>query len=266
MAQRKKTLRRKTSTARGKARKAAKPPRGKAGKRAAAKPTPRKRRTKAPRKTTTVKKVARKTAKPRRTPRTPAAQGVPAPAAQSRTPLDLDRALSKPIEAGLIPGIVALAADDRGIFYKAAFGMRAVDKPEPMTADSVFRIASMTKAVTGAAAMQLVEQGRIGLDQPMGDVLPVVRDVKVLDGFDADGARNCAMPRRRLRSATCSRIRLATVTTSSIRTWAATSRLPDCPASSPARMTRCGYRCCSIRARTGSTASASILPARSSRR
>jgi methyl acetate hydrolase len=188
MAQRKKTLRRKTSTARGKARKAAKPPRRKAGKRAAAKPTPRKRRTKAPRKTTTVKKVARKTAKPRRTPRTPAAQGVPAPAAQSRTPLDLDRALSKPIEAGLIPGIVALAADDRGIFYKAAFGMRAVDKPEPMTADSVFRIASMTKAVTGAAAMQLVEQGRIGLDQPMGDVLPVVRDVKVLDGFDADGA------------------------------------------------------------------------------
>jgi hypothetical protein len=117
MAQRKKTLRRKTSTARGKTRKAAKPPRGKAGKRAAAKPTPRKRRTKAPRKPTTVKKVARKTAKPRRTPRTPAAQGVPAPAAQSRTPLDLDRALSKPIEAGLIPGIVALAADDRGIFY-----------------------------------------------------------------------------------------------------------------------------------------------------
>jgi methyl acetate hydrolase len=56
---------------------------------------------------------------------------------------------------------VALAADDRGIFYKAAFGMRAVDKPEPMTADSVFRIASMTKAVTGAAAVQLVEQGRI---------------------------------------------------------------------------------------------------------
>jgi hypothetical protein len=125
MAQRKKTLRRKASTARGKARKAAKPPRRKAGKRAAAKPpTPRKRRTKAPRKPTTARKVTRKTAKPTRTPRPPAAQGVPAPAAQSRAPLDLDQALSKPIEAGLIPGVVALAADDRGIFYKAAFGMR----------------------------------------------------------------------------------------------------------------------------------------------
>jgi hypothetical protein len=195
MAQRKKTLRRKTSAARGKARKAAKPPRRKAGKRAAAKPTPRKRRSKAPRKPTTARKVTRKTAKPTRTPRPPAAQGVPAPAAQSRTPLDLDQALSKPIEADLIPGVVALVADDRGIFYKAAFGMRSVDKPEPMTADSVFRIASMTKAVTGAAAMQLVEQGRIGLDQPMGDVVPVIRDVKVLDGFDADGAPQLRDPR-----------------------------------------------------------------------
>jgi methyl acetate hydrolase len=201
MAQRKKTARRKTSTARGKARKAAKPPRRKAAKRtvakparrkaskrAAARPTLRKRRTKAPRKATTARKVARKTAKPARTPRTAAAQGTSASAAQSGTLLELDRVLSKPVEAGLIPGIVALAADDRGILYKAAFGMRSVDKPEPMTADSVFRIASMTKAVTGAAAMQLVEQGRIGLDQPMGDVLPVIRDVKVLDGFDADGA------------------------------------------------------------------------------
>jgi methyl acetate hydrolase len=56
----------------------------------------------------------------------------------------------KSIETGLIPGIVALVADDRGVFYEGAFGRRAVDKPEPMTLDSVFRIASMTKAVTGA--------------------------------------------------------------------------------------------------------------------
>ena len=55
----------------------------------------------------------------------------------------------KPIEAGLIPGVVALAANDRGVFYEGAFGRRTVDKPEPMTLDSVFRIASMTKAVTG---------------------------------------------------------------------------------------------------------------------
>jgi methyl acetate hydrolase len=64
--------------------------------------------------------------------------------------------LRKPIEAGLIPGVVVLAADDHGIIYEGAFGVRAVDKTEPMTLDSVYRIASMTKAVTGMATMQLV--------------------------------------------------------------------------------------------------------------
>ena len=102
--------------------------------------------------------------------------------------MGIDEVLRKPIVAGLIPGIVALAADDRGVFYEGAFGSRAVDKSEPMTTDSVFRIASMTKAVTGAAVMQLVEQGLIGLDRPMGDILPLVKNVKVLEGFDAGGA------------------------------------------------------------------------------
>jgi methyl acetate hydrolase len=101
--------------------------------------------------------------------------------------MGIDNVFRKPIEAGLIPGVVALAADDRGVFYDGAFGWRAIDKPEPMTLDSVFRIASMTRAVTGTAAMQLVEEGRIGLDQPMGDVLPVVKNVKALEGFDAGG-------------------------------------------------------------------------------
>ena len=96
--------------------------------------------------------------------------------------MGIDNVFRKPIEAGLIPGVVALAANDRGVFYEGAFGRRTVDKPEPMTLDSVFRIASMTKAVTGTAAMQLVEEGRIGLDQPMGDVLRVVKNVKVLEG------------------------------------------------------------------------------------
>jgi CubicO group peptidase (beta-lactamase class C family) len=78
--------------------------------------------------------------------------------------MTIDKVLRTPIEAGLIPGGVALAADDRGVIYEGAFGRRAVDKSEPMTLDSVFRIASMTKAITGTAAMQLVEKGRIGLE------------------------------------------------------------------------------------------------------
>ena len=64
-----------------------------------------------------------------------------------------------------------------------------------MTLNSVFRIASMTKAVTGTAAMRLVEEGRIGLDQPLGDVLPVIKSVKVLEGFDAGGVPRLRDPR-----------------------------------------------------------------------
>ena len=107
--------------------------------------------------------------------------------------MGIDEVLRK--ATGLIPGVVALAADDRGVFYEGAFGRRAVDKSAPMTLDSVFRIASMTKAITGAAVMQLVEEGRIGLDQPMGDVLQAVKDVKVLEGFDAGGAPRLRDPR-----------------------------------------------------------------------
>jgi methyl acetate hydrolase len=107
----------------------------------------------------------------------------------------IDKVLSKPVETGLIPGVVAVAADYRGVIYQGTFGRRAVDKPEPMTLDSVFRIASMTKAITGAAAMQLVEKGRIGLEQPMSDVLPLLRDVRVLEGFHGDGTPRMRDPK-----------------------------------------------------------------------
>jgi methyl acetate hydrolase len=107
----------------------------------------------------------------------------------------IDSVLRKPVDTCAIPGVAALAADDRGIFYEGAFGRRAVDKSDPLTLDSVFRIASMTKAITATAAMQLVERGRIGLDQPMGEVLPVIRDVKVLEGFAADGAPRLRAPK-----------------------------------------------------------------------
>jgi methyl acetate hydrolase len=107
----------------------------------------------------------------------------------------IDKVLREPIEAGLIPGVVAVATGDRNIIYEGAFGRRAVDKPEPMTLDSVFRIASMTKAITGTAEMQLVEKGRIGLEQPMGDVLPVIQNVRVLEGFNTDGTPRLRDPK-----------------------------------------------------------------------
>ena len=71
--------------------------------------------------------------------------------------MGIDNVFRKPIEAGLIPGVVALAANDRGVFYEGAFGRRTVDKPEPMTLDSVFRIASMTAIADSYSRNRVIE-------------------------------------------------------------------------------------------------------------
>jgi methyl acetate hydrolase len=73
---------------------------------------------------------------------------------------DIDRDLRQATEAKNVAGVVAMAATDNGVLYQGAFGKRDLAKGVDMTPDSVFWIASMTKAITAAAAMQLVEQGK----------------------------------------------------------------------------------------------------------
>ncbi|MGN8545988.1 methyl acetate hydrolase [Bradyrhizobium elkanii] len=99
----------------------------------------------------------------------------------------IDQVLRQKSEAKEIPGVVAIAATGKDVIYEGAFGKRDLSKSDPMTADSVFWIASMTKAVTSAGAMQLVEQGKLSLDEPIGKLLPDLAVVQVLDGFDAKG-------------------------------------------------------------------------------
>jgi CubicO group peptidase (beta-lactamase class C family) len=101
--------------------------------------------------------------------------------------LEIDQALRPIVEAGDVPGLVAIAATGDSILYEDAFGHRAVDDGAPMAADSVFFLASMTKAITVAAGMQLVEQGRLSLDAPIGDLLPELAAPRVLEGFDDHG-------------------------------------------------------------------------------
>jgi CubicO group peptidase (beta-lactamase class C family) len=101
----------------------------------------------------------------------------------------IDTALRRAVDAREVPGVVAMAATDAGLLYEGAFGPRG---PEPgaaaMTLDTVFRIASMTKAITSVAAMQLVEQGKLALDAPVPDIDPALGAPRVLEGFDAAGA------------------------------------------------------------------------------
>jgi methyl acetate hydrolase len=100
----------------------------------------------------------------------------------------IDAALSRAVEAKEVPGVVAMAATDSGILYEGAFGLRDLVHGPAMTRDTIFRIASMTKAVTSVAAMQLVEQGKLQLESPIGDVLPELASPRVLEGFDASDA------------------------------------------------------------------------------
>lgn len=99
----------------------------------------------------------------------------------------IDEVLRKTSDAKEIPGVVAIAASGNDVLYQGAFGKRDLSKPDTMTTDSVFWIASMTKAVTSAGAMQLVEQGKLSLDAPIGEVLPDLAKPQVLEGFDAKG-------------------------------------------------------------------------------
>jgi methyl acetate hydrolase len=101
--------------------------------------------------------------------------------------VQIDQVLRQKCEAKELPGVVAIAATGNEIIYQGAFGKRDLGKEDVMTADSVFWIASMTKAVTSAGAMQLVEQGKLSLDEPIGKVLPDLASPQVLEGFDAKG-------------------------------------------------------------------------------
>jgi methyl acetate hydrolase len=107
----------------------------------------------------------------------------------------IDDTLTKFIAEGTIPGLVAAAADRTGVVYESAFGRRDASRRTPMSADCVFRIASMTKAITGAAAMQMVEQEKLSLDQPAREILPFLAETKVLDGFDGNGSPLLRAPR-----------------------------------------------------------------------
>ena len=115
----------------------------------------------------------------------------------------IDAVLQRAIEEKQVPGVVAMAANGRGVFYEGAFGTRDLAQGPAMTTDTIFRIASMTKAITSVAAMQLVEQGKLDLDKPIGNVLPELAAPQVLDGFDEPARRSCGRRSGRSRCDIC---------------------------------------------------------------
>ena len=97
----------------------------------------------------------------------------------------LDASLKSAVERKDIPGVVALVTDKKGVIYEGAFGVADVSSGRALKTDALFRIASMTKPVTSVALMQLVEQGKIALDDPAEKYLPELKNPMVVTSFDA---------------------------------------------------------------------------------
>jgi methyl acetate hydrolase len=95
-----------------------------------------------------------------------------------------------------VPGVVGVVTNREGTLYEGAFGVRTLGAPAPMTLDTVVLIASMTKAITSVAAMQLVEQGKLDLESPASRWLPDLGKIQVLEGFDAAGKPRTRAPKR----------------------------------------------------------------------
>lgn len=98
----------------------------------------------------------------------------------------IDQVLQDAVAAGHVPNVVAVAADRNGVIYEGTAGPRAVGGDDPVTADSHFRIMSMTKMVCTVAALQQVERGNLELDAPVETYRPEFADLQVLEGFDGD--------------------------------------------------------------------------------
>jgi len=100
---------------------------------------------------------------------------------------DIAIRMQKAVQAGEIPGMVLALGDRHGTRLEAGFGSRALGGAEAMAPDSVFWIASMTKAITGVAAMMLVEAGKLSLDALAAALVPEIGALGVLEGFDEAG-------------------------------------------------------------------------------
>jgi methyl acetate hydrolase len=110
--------------------------------------------------------------------------------------VSIDALLQAAVVNGEVPGVVAMATDGRRTLYEGAFGSRVLGGAAAMTLDSIFWVASLTKAITSVAAMQLVEAGRLDLHQPLGPLVPKLADLQVLDGFDDSGQPRLRPARR----------------------------------------------------------------------
>jgi methyl acetate hydrolase len=101
--------------------------------------------------------------------------------------MNIQTILDRAIESGTIAGATAFVGNRAGTISSHAAGLSDPATGAPMKLDTIFQIASMTKAITSVAAMQLVEEGRLSLDAPIEAILPELANQQVITGFDDAG-------------------------------------------------------------------------------
>ena len=99
----------------------------------------------------------------------------------------LDSILNAGIEKGAAPGVAATLFSADTTLYQGGFGERVKGADQTMTPDTIVWLASLTKAITAACALQQVEQGKLSIDDPISGVLPDLADKEILEGFDDQG-------------------------------------------------------------------------------
>ena len=95
-----------------------------------------------------------------------------------------------------VPGVVAMITDRSANIYEGSAGERSLGGGHAMTTDTVFAIFSTTKAITGTAVLQCVEDGKLDLDAPAKNYVPDIGKLEVLTGFDAKGNPKLRAPTR----------------------------------------------------------------------
>ena len=179
----------------------------------------------------------------------------------------VDHVLSRVISnSPRVPGVVAMITDRNGNIYEGAAGKRMLGQDADMTTDTVFAIFSTTKAITGTAVLQLVEEGKLDLDAPAENYAPEIGKAAGAGGFrrrrQAEAAGAQARRHHPHAAAAHCRLRLRLLQRAATTAW---RRSTASPASSPPRRRRSGRRSCSIPATIGNMAATSTGPARSSK-
>ncbi|MBI3792180.1 MAG: beta-lactamase family protein, partial [Gemmatimonadetes bacterium] len=109
----------------------------------------------------------------------------------------LDALAAKTVADGTVPGITILLIKGGKVALDKAYGVRDLGTKAPLRHDDIFRIASQTKAITSVAVMMLWEEGRFGLDDPIGNYLPTFKEHTVLTKFNAADSSYETKPTRR---------------------------------------------------------------------